>query len=124
MKLVDSVGWVEYLSGGTAADAYYEHLRDAGQIITPSIVLYEVYKRVLRDADRRSAAIAAAQIMKTNVVELDSALAVSAAECSLKFKLPMADAIIYATALSCGVDVVTSDNHFAGLPGVIFVDKR
>lgn len=124
MRVIDSVGWIEYLRGGPLADEYYEHLRDADQVITPAIVIYEVYKRTLIDADRRAAAVAVAQMLKTHVVPLDTALAVSAAEKSAAHKLAMADAIVYATALSHGAVVVTSDKHFRDLPQVIFISPE
>ena len=36
----------------------------------------------------------------------------------------MADAIVYATARLEGVEVVTGDDDFRGLPGVIFHGKK
>ena len=41
---------------------------------------------------------------------------------SLKHGLPMADATVYATALEENCRVVTSDTHFKGLKGVIFIE--
>ena len=35
----------------------------------------------------------------------------------------MADAIIYATALDAGADLLTCDAHFADLPNVVYVAK-
>ena len=35
----------------------------------------------------------------------------------------MADAIIYATAVAAGADLLTCDAHFAKLPRVIYVAK-
>ena len=123
MKIVDSCGWIEYLADGPLADEYASHLEQSDLLITPSIVAYEVYKRILRDTDRDSALVAAALISRTHVIALDAELAMAAAELSLRYRLPMADAIVYATGQALSSVVVTSDAHFAGLPGVEFVEK-
>jgi uncharacterized protein len=47
----------------------------------------------------------------------------SAAELCAKHKLATADAIIYATSLAHGADLLTCDRHFKNLPGVRFVPK-
>jgi predicted nucleic acid-binding protein len=57
------------------------------------------------------------------VADLDTATALSAAELCAKHKLATADAIVYATALAHGADIVTCDRHFENLSGVLFVPK-
>lgn len=123
MNLVDSVGWIEFFSGGPAADRYFEYLINPNDVVTPSIVVYEVYKKLLLNTDRRSAAVALAQIGKTAVVEISGEIATSAAELGIQHKLPMVDAIVFATAISTNALLITSDKHFIGLPSVIFIDK-
>ncbi len=63
-----------------------------------------------------------AQIMKTKIVPLSEEIALLAAEISLKFTLPMADAIVYATATKEACPVVTSDAHFKELEDVIYLE--
>jgi predicted nucleic acid-binding protein len=58
------------------------------------------------------------------VAVLDAATALSAAELSANHKLATADAIVYATALAHGADLLTCDRHFETLSGVRFVPKR
>jgi predicted nucleic acid-binding protein len=53
---------------------------------------------------------------------LSEEIALSAAEISLKHTLPMADAIVYATAMKEACPVVTSDLHFKGLEGVVYLE--
>jgi len=48
--------------------------------------------------------------------------ALPAAEISLKHTLPVADAIVYATAMKEACPVVTSDPHFKGLDDVIYLE--
>jgi len=57
-------------------------------------------------------------------VAIDAALALSAAQLSLRHKLPMADSLIYATARQAQADLWTMDADFQGLPGVHYVSKN
>jgi predicted nucleic acid-binding protein len=52
------------------------------------------------------------------VVTLDSALAIDAAVFGLKYRLPLADSIIYATANKFSAVLWTQDADFKGLPDV------
>lgn len=55
------------------------------------------------------------------VLAESSDLALMAADLSLFHKLAFADAVIYASARKYDVELVTSDNHFEGLPGVSYL---
>ncbi|MDO8588239.1 MAG: type II toxin-antitoxin system VapC family toxin [Armatimonadota bacterium] len=121
MRVVDSVGWIEYFVDGPLAERYARYIENPDELATPSIVICEVFKKVLRDSGERPAVEAIANMQKTTVVPLTSELAVNAAEIGIAHKLPMADAIVYATAQSVNATVVTSDQHFKGLPEVEFV---
>ena len=57
------------------------------------------------------------------MVPLTDAIALTAADVSLAHRLAMADAIVYATALTEGVKLVTSDADLANLPGVTYLKK-
>jgi predicted nucleic acid-binding protein len=92
--------------------------------VTPTIVLYEVYKVLKRDESEEDALKAVAQMMKTNVVPLGETLALEAADLSLEHGLSMADAIIYATGRGRRAEIVTTDADLEGLPGVTFLSKK
>ena len=123
MKLVDSSGWVEFLSDGPLADEYAGHLEDLEEVLTPSVVLFEVYKWVKRERGEEDAFLVAAQIEKTRVLPLTSTIALTAADVSLEHGLAMADAIVYATAAVHQAELVTSDRDFAPLAGVTYLGK-
>ncbi len=123
MRLVDSSGWIEFAIDGPLAKRYQSHLVDPSDVITPSIVVYEVYKRLKRDASEAAADAIVAEMGKTNIIPLDDRLALLAAEISLKWKLPMADSIVYATARAHAATLITSDADFKGLPDVIYLKK-
>jgi len=123
VKLVDSSGWVELLTDGPLADEYAVHLEDPEQVLTPSIVLFEVYKWVKRERGEEEALQVAAQLEKTEVAPLTSTIALTAADASLEHGLAMADAIVYATAAVHEAELVTSDRDFASLSGVTYLEK-
>lgn len=93
-------------------------------VITPTIVIYEVYKYAKRLRSEEDAVDAVAAMQKTRVIPLSDELALVAADLSLAHKLPMADAIVLATAQAHDAELVTSDSDFAGLPGVIYISKK
>lgn len=123
MIIVDSVGWIAYLAKSDLASYYRVYILDTKNLITPGLVVYEVHKHVLKHATEDSAKLALSALLKTRVVPLNEGIAVSASRLSIEHKLPMADAIIYATSLSTGASVVTSDVHFENLPQVKYIPR-
>jgi predicted nucleic acid-binding protein len=87
-----------------------------------------VRKKFLNDNDLDTA-VAAIDIMKNStVINLDSEIALLAADMSKQHKLPMADGIIYATAELYDAEVYTSnlrfaDKHFENLDRVHYFSK-
>ena len=121
LLLVDSSGWLEYLTSDTKADAFAPFLEGSRPLLVPTIVLYEVYKKVTQLRGKMHADRFASQALRQVVVALDEDLALSAAKTSLHHRLAMAGAIIYATALAHRAELVTSDQAFSGLPGVMLL---
>lgn len=121
--VIDSSGWLEYFTGGEHARIYLKHIRDQKPIWTPSLVLYEVYKKICREKSEAEGLLVITQIesQSEDVIPLDERLALFSADISLKWKLAMADAIIYATALKQGSRLITSDHHFKDLPGILLI---
>jgi predicted nucleic acid-binding protein len=121
--IVDSSGWVEYMGGGPKANDFAPFLESSETLLLPSIVVYEVYKKLLRESGKGLAELFLSQAFgfRDRLVELGLELSLLAAKTSLETQLPMADAIIYATAHHYGARLLTSDAHFANLPGVTVV---
>lgn len=123
--MIDSFGWIEYFGEGALVEKYARYIEKANreEYYTPSIVLYEVYKKIKREGSEEKALEAYAYIFAyTSIVPLTGDLAVEAAEISLKRGLSMADAIIKATAERHKAKVVTGDKHFKGLEGVKLIE--
>lgn len=120
MKLIDSSGWLQFFTDGPLATHYASQLALTDDIVGSPIVVFEVYKVMKRERSSNDALIAAEQVARTRLVPLTADLAIAAADIALEHGLPLADAIIYATALDEGADLYTSDADFRGLPGVIY----
>ncbi|TCO75380.1 PIN domain-containing protein [Chromatocurvus halotolerans] len=75
MTLVDTCGWIDWLTEGILAESFTPYMHDP-------------------------------------------------ADLSLSHKLAFADAVIYASARKYDAELVTSDNHFEGLPGVSYFQKK
>ena len=120
LYVVDSSGWVEYLGNGPKANAFAKYLESPETLLLPTVVVYEVYKKVYREQSMMLAEkfLSTAFNFQDREIILDVSLAASAAKTSLRSNLPMADAIIYAAAQAHQAQLITSDAHFAGLPGV------
>jgi len=116
--LIDSSGWLEYITGDEKADAFGAIFQKDVQVLVPTIVLYEVLKILLLRAGGSQANVFLSEALRRSVVDLTDTIALSAASLSIDHKLPMADAIIYASAQSHHAELITSDAHFTGLPGV------
>ncbi len=123
MIVVDSSGWIEFFTGGPNARRYGRYLKRPAELVTPTLVLYEVYKLVKRERTEEEALLAVAQMQKTRLVALSESLALAAADASLEFRIAMADAIVYATAQAEGAELVTEDRDLRGLPGVTYLPK-
>lgn len=123
MNVVDSSGWLEYFGKGKNASFFIPAIQDLNNLIVPTISMYEVFKRVLIDRTESEALQAVAIMQQGNKVDLDETIAMTAAKLSVEHKLPMADAIILATAKMYQATLWTQDNDFQGLTGVEFIEK-
>lgn len=121
MVLVDTCGWVEWLTEGPLAETFGRHLAATHELLVPTLVQYELAKWVTRERDEALAMEVIALTEQAQVVELDTNLALAAADAALAHRLAMADAVIYACARSHTATVVTSDAHFEHLPGVQYL---
>lgn len=123
MVLIDSSGWIEFFTDGPMSKAYSPYMKKPAAIVTPTIVLYEVYKKIKRERSEEQALMAVSFMNRTSVIDLSESIALFAADLSMQYSLPMADAIVYATALENNCNVVTGDAHFRELERVTFISK-
>jgi len=121
--VVDSSGWVEFMGDGAKANSFASYLESPENLLLPSIIVYEVYKKLIREQGQHMAEVFLSQAFdfRERLIDLTLELSILAARTSLETRLPMADAVIYATAQHHRAQLITSDSHFADLPGVTLV---
>lgn len=124
MNVVDSSGWLEYFEGGLNAKKFSAPIKETEMLVVPTICIYEISKVILRESDENHLLQALAAIHKGQVIDLSSAISMTAAKISLQYKLPMADSIIYATAKNYNATLWTQDVDFKGMPGVNYIPKN
>ena len=118
-NVVDSSGWLEYFEGSDRAALFARAIENTARLIVPVISIYEVFKRVRIKRSQDDAEQAAELMQRALVVDVDLTLVLSAAANGL----PLADSLIYATALAHGATLWTQDSHFEGLAGVKYFPK-
>jgi predicted nucleic acid-binding protein len=123
MNVVDTSGWLEYFEGGQNAGKFSTPIKNIKELVVPTICIYEISKVILRESDENHLLQALAAIQKGRVVDLTSSISTAAAKDSLKYKLPMADSIIYASAKYFNATVWTQDIDFKDLPNVNYIPK-
>ena len=123
MRLVDTSAWIEWLIGSPTAPAVIAELPARRRWLVPTIVQLELAKWLTREVGEDKADQVIAFTETCIVADLDTATALAAAELCARHKLATADAIVYATALAHGADLLSCDRHFEGLPGVRLVPK-
>ena len=124
MNLVDTCGWIEWLTDGVLSDEYAVYFEAVDQLITPTSIQFELYKWVSTNSGTEAALRTIALTEQSLVVPLNTSIALQAADLSIAHKLSFADAIIYATACFHQATLVTSDAHFEGLSDVIMYRKK
>ena len=117
--VVDSSGWLEYLTDDVNAARFAPYLEGNYEVVVPAIVVYEVYKKLLATSGRSAVESFASEASIRANLPLDGTLAIRAATVSVDRRLALADAIVYATALAENAELITGDAHFQGLPGVV-----
>ncbi len=123
-NVVDSSAWLAYFADEPTAGDFAPAIEATARLVVPAICVLEVFKVVARQRDEGAALQAVALMQQGRVVDLDAALALSAARVGLGRRLPLADGIVYATARAVDGVVWTQDEDFAALPNVEYRPKQ
>ncbi len=123
MILVDTCGWIEWLTDGILANKYKPYMQDVESIIVPTSVQFELYKWASRVKNKQEALKVIALTEQGKVIPLTTSLSLLSGDLAQEYKLSFADAIIYATAQNKQVELITSDDHFLNLPEVVYFKK-
>jgi toxin FitB len=123
MNVVDSSGWVEYLTKGKNGPIFLPIIRDTQNLVVPTIAFYEVFKRVASQLGTETALEITGVMSLGQEAQLDRNIAIDAAQISAELKLAMADSIILATARAYDATLWTQDAHFKDIEGVRYIEK-
>ena len=121
--LVDTCGWIEWLTDSPLAKHFEAALRNVDNLIVPTAVQMELYKWLLRERHMEEAMRVINYSTQANVIPLTQNIALTAGDVSMEHNLSFADAIVYATAQASQAILLTSDAHFKDLVGVKYVTK-
>jgi predicted nucleic acid-binding protein len=124
VNVVDSCGWLEYLSEGPNADFFADAIEATDDLAVPVTSVYEVFKVVHRQRGEGDAIMAVALMQQGSVVDLSMHLALEASRAGIALGLSMADSMILATARAQNATLWTQDADFATVDGVKYVARR
>ncbi len=123
MNVVDSCGWLEYFANGPNAVFFAPIIENEKKLIVPQVVVYEVTRRLVQQRGEQAAQLALEFLGKGRLMGLDEAGLCRAAIAAAQYKLAMADALIWQTAVTHGAQVYTQDAAFKDVPNVVYRTK-
>ncbi len=116
--LLDSSVWIELLCSGSLEKPARVFFAKASKVIVPTIVQYEVYRKITSLVSDDRALSAIALLNQQAVIPLTTEVSLLAADLSLEHKLGMADSLILAHSQVAQAKLITLDNDFASISGV------
>ena len=123
MNVVDSSGWIEYLTDSMRADLFAAPIEQRNQLLVPTIALFEVHKILSRSLDASMVDRCLSVMRLGRVLDLTDARAVAASNISKAHGLALADAAMYSMALEFNAQFWTQDIDYQGLPQVQYFAK-
>lgn len=112
-KLLDSSIWVDFFFNGN----HKKIIEGEESLLISALSLFEIKKKLTLGKLREEHIFKSLEFLKRRsiIIPVNADLAEKAVEISVKEKVPMADSIIYVTALEHECKVMTLDNHFRKL---------
>lgn len=115
-NLIDSSVWIDYLVNGN----YNEIIEKEQKLLLATISLIEIKKKLsklkipIKEINNKITYIKKQSIL----IDLDEKIAEKASEIVVEKNLPIADSIVYASAIINNAILLTLDNDFRGLNNV------
>ena len=123
MNMVDASGWIEFFLAGQNGPKFKPVIEKTDELLVTSINLYEVQRVLSRKLPNHLRDTCLDLMRRAPIIDFTDALAIAAAELSLKHQLAMADAAMYAMALENQSTLWTQDADYQGLAGVQYFPK-
>jgi toxin FitB len=122
--IIDSSAWIEYFADTKYAKYVSNTIERSRTIIIPSITIFEVFKKLLKEKDKHIALQIVAHMRRGDIIDLDSSISLLAAQLAHTHNIPMADSIILATAQKHTATIWTFDSDFRNIPNVKYFPKK
>ena len=123
MNVVDSSGWIEYLTDSKRADLFAAPIEQRDQLLVPTIALFEVHKILSRSLPEDMVDRCLNVMRLGRVLDLTDRRAVAASKIARQHRLALADAAMYSMAQEHSASFWTQDVDYDGLPGVRYFAK-
>ncbi len=125
MKVIfDSSCWIEYFAGSENCESYSNEIIKTEKIILPSIIIYEVFKKILIESNEDAAISLIGHLRECEIIDIDFYLLILAAKLGKEFKLPFADSLVVAVAKIYNATIYTHDAHSKDLSSnVRYIEK-
>ena len=123
MNMVDASGWIEFFTAGPNGAKFKPVIERTDELLVTSINIYEVHRVLSRKLPAELRDTCLNLMRRAPIIDFTDALAIAAAELSLKHQLAMADAAMYAMALAHQATLWTQDADYQGLAGVQYFSK-
>ena len=122
--VVDSSVWIEVLAQKALAKACLKEIKSASLIFVPTMVLFEVYKKITLAHSEHQGLTAVATMSQHTMLDLTRDVALSAADIAIREKLAMTDSLMLAHARAQSAILLSLDNDFVGLADAKVLRKR
>ncbi len=123
MNVVDSCGWLEYFANGNNADFFAPVLEGTESLLVPTIIMFEVCKRVALQRGDKAAQKAADFMAQGTSVTFNAQTALDAALYSAKHQLALAGSLILQIAKDNNATLWTQDIDLKGHDSVQYKAK-
>ncbi|UCE75004.1 MAG: PIN domain-containing protein [Methanomassiliicoccales archaeon] len=117
----DSSAWIEYFSGSDLGRIVKGYVDTAETIYTPTIDLLEIKNKYQREKKKWKSRIDFI-CDRSSIVDIDTDIALLAADMKKDFGLYSIDAMIYASARMTKSKLLTKDKHFKELKDVVILE--
>ena len=116
----DTSAWIEYFSGSDLGRIVKGYVDGMETIYTPVIDLLEIKTKYIRENKKWKSRIDFI-FERSSIIDINSNIALIAADMKKEFSLYSIDAIIYASARTMKSKLLTKDGPFEGLKNVIML---
>ena len=121
--LLDSWCWIEYFNGTRVGKKIAEYIDSEKNIFASVINLAEVYKQGLLKRNKDDAdSMVGIMMSRCFILPVEAETALNAAQLSCDRKWGLGDSLIYATAKSHKLQLVSGDHHFKKEKDVVFIE--